>query len=177
VRPQPSLSPSLSRGLSPGLFALALAALCACAAPQQRSQASAAEVGQVLDGFHQAASKCDLDGYFRHFSARGVFLGTDATEHWTREEFRAFCAPYFARGQGWTYTPTTRSVDFSSAGDVAWFDELLHNEKYGEVRGSGVLVRRAGAWWIEQYVMSFTVPNELAGRWLEVRRSAATPAR
>lgn len=165
------------RSVSARFSALGALALSACAAPQERGSASAADAAQVLDGFHQAASKCDLDGYFRHFSASGVFLGTDATEHWTREEFRAFCAPYFARGQGWTYTPTQRTLSLSDAGDVAWFDELLHNEKYGEVRGSGVLVRRAGAWWIEQYVMSFTVPNELAGRWLEVRRSGAGSSR
>ena len=163
--------------VSTRFLALGALALGACAAPRERGPARSAEVGEVLDAFHQAASKCDLEGYFRHFSARGVFLGTDATEHWTREEFRAFCAPYFARGQGWTYTPTQRTLSLSEAGDVAWFDELLHNEKYGEVRGSGVLVRRGGAWWIEQYVMSFTVPNELAGRWLEVRRAAAETSR
>lgn len=168
---------SFERSVSAGVFALGAVALGGCASPAAHRPTSAAEVAQVLDGFHQAASKCDLDGYFCHFSASGVFLGTDATEHWTREEFRAFCAPYFARGQGWTYTPTSRTLGFSDAGDVAWFDELLHNEKYGEVRGSGVLVRRGEVWWIEQYVMSFTVPNELAGQWLEVRRSAAQPAR
>jgi len=168
---------SIDRRDFAGVFALGAALLSGCAASAPRRPTHVAELSALLDGFHQAASKCDLDGYFRHFSTSGVFLGTDATEHWTRAEFQAFCAPYFARGQGWTYTPTARTLSFSDAGDVAWFDELLHNEKYGEVRGSGVLVRRAGAWWIEQYVMSFTVPNELAGGWLELRRAAAAQAR
>lgn len=127
----------------------------------------------MLDEFHQAASKCDLAGYFRRFSEQGVFLGTDATERWSRAEFRAFCEPYFSRGQGWTYTPIERHVRISRDGRSAWFDERLHNEKYGEVRGSGVLAERGGDWWIEHYVMSFTIPNELAGRWLEVRASGA----
>lgn len=151
--------------------------LAACAASRTSGIEASARVAAVLDEFHQAASKCDLERYLQHFSSAGVFLGTDASERWTREEFRAFCAPYFARGQGWTYTPTARHIRVAADGASAWFDELLHNEKYGEVRGSGVLVRRAGEWWIEHYVMSFTIPNELAGEWLKVRAGGAEASR
>lgn len=147
--------------------------LSACSAPRAGAAGERERVNAVLDQFHQAASKCDLAGYFRHFSPSGVFLGTDASERWSRAEFEAFCAPYFARGQGWTYTPLERHVRFADDARTAWFDERLSNAKYGEVRGSGVLVERAGEWWIEHYVMSFTIPNELAGRWLEVRAQGA----
>ena len=150
-----------------GLWGALLTA--ACVSSRAGADAGRADVDAVLDEFHQAASKCDLAGYFRHFSQAGVFLGTDASERWNRAEFQAFCAPYFARGQGWTYTPIERHVRLAADRRSAWFDERLHNEKYGEVRGSGVLVQRDGEWWIEHYVMSFTIPNELAGRWLEVR--------
>lgn len=159
-----------------GVVAAVFAAFGAgCAAPRASENEGASQVEAVLDAFHHAASKCDLEGYFQHFSSSGVFLGTDASERWSREEFRAFCAPYFTRGQGWTYTPTARSVRLAPDARSAWFDELLHNEKYGEVRGSGVLVQCAGEWWIEHYVMSFTIPNELAGEWLKVRAAAAKP--
>jgi len=149
--------------------------LAACAAPTRDWAERRTELDALLDGFHQAASKCDLEGYFRRFSSSGVFLGTDATERWTAEQFRAFCEPYFARGQGWTYTPLERHLRLSADGRTAWFDERLHNEKYGEVRGSGVLLRSADGWLIEHYVMSFTIPNELAGEWLEVRRRGRGP--
>lgn len=131
-------------------------------------------VDEVLDAFHRAASKCDLERYFAHFSDSGVFLGTDATERWLKAEFRAFCEPYFTRGQGWTYTPIERHVRLDSRRKTAWFDERLSNEKYGEVRGSGVLVRERDGWRIEQYVMSFPVPNELAGEWLRLLRASPT---
>ena len=47
---------------------------------------------------------------------------------------------------------------------MAWFDEVLDNDAYGALRGSGVLSRRGagGAWKIEQYVLSFAVPNDRA---------------
>jgi len=47
---------------------------------------------------------------------------------------------------------------------VAWFDERLQNEKYGETHGSGVLER---SWKIVHYNLSFTVPNELAPELVE----------
>jgi hypothetical protein len=68
----------------------------------------------------------------------------------------------FARGQGWTYRPYDRTLIVS--GDVAWFDEKLDNDSYGALRGSGLLRRSGpeGVWKIEQYVLSFTVPNDRA---------------
>jgi len=62
----------------------------------------------------------------------------------------------------------TVSVD----GRVAWFDERLHNDKYGEVRGSGVLIWRAERWQIAHYVMSFPIPNGVAGKVIELVKGA-----
>jgi hypothetical protein len=45
---------------------------------------------------------------------------------------------------------------------VAVFDEVLDNDSYGTVRGSGVLRLTDDGWKIEQYVLSFTVPNDVA---------------
>ena len=42
------------------------------------------------------------------------------------------------------------------------FDEKLTNAAYGEVRGSGVLRLTDEGWKIEQYVLSFSVPNDRA---------------
>ncbi len=161
-------------GVSALFFALGGAFGSSCAASAPSSDETRKPVDEVLDAFHRAASKCDLERYFEHFSDSGVFLGTDATERWSKAEFRAFCEPYFARGQGWTYTPVERHVRVDSRRKTAWFDERLSNEKYGEVRGSGVLVRELDSWRIEQYVMSFPVPNELAGEWLKVLRGSST---
>lgn len=157
-----------------GVFA---ALFCACAAQPERRETAVREAAEVLDDFHQAASKADGERYFGHFSAGAVFIGTDASERWSLAEFRAWCAPYFERGQGWTYVARERHVELAADGRTAWFDERLDNEKYGEVRGSGVLVRERGRWRIAHYVMSFPVPNELAGELVERVRTAAGGAR
>ncbi|RZJ46109.1 MAG: protein with SnoaL 3 domain, NTF 2 superfamily [Brevundimonas sp.] len=127
----------------------------------QRGQAEVAEVNAVLDAMHAAASRADGATYFPQFSPSARFIGTDAGEHWSLEAFRAYAEPYFARGQGWTYRPHDRTI--MSVGGVFFFDEKLSNDGYGELRGSGVLARdSAGQLKIEQYVLSFTVPNDKA---------------
>lgn len=141
-------------GLTRCLAVAPLVLLAAC------GQSREAEVGRAIDAYHAAASAADLDAYIGLMTPGGVFLGTDATERWTRDEFRAFCEPYFAAGRGWTYVPTNRHVDV--AGRVAWFDEILANEAYGTLRGSGVLTRHGGAWRVEQYNLTFLVPNDIA---------------
>ena len=117
---------------------------------------------KVLDGFHQAAASADGDKYFSLLSDDAVFLGTDATERWSKVEFYDYAKPYFSKGKGWTYDPRDRHVVFSPAGQVAWFDELLDNENYGECRGSGVLQLIDGEWLISQYHLTIPVPNALA---------------
>lgn len=117
-------------------------------------------VARVLDEFHDAASKADEARYFGHVSADAVFIGTDATERWSVAAFRAYAHPHFAAGRGWTYVPRDRSITVH--GDVAWFDELLDNTKYGVCRGTGVLTKDGGTWKIAQYSLSIPIPNEKA---------------
>ena len=124
--------------------------------------AAVARPGAVLDSFHDAASKADEERYFAHFAPEGVFLGTDASERWTVDAFRAYAHPHFAKGRGWTYVPRDRHVVFAPGGRVAWFDELLDNEHYGELRGTGALRRTADGWKIVQYNLTFLVPNDAA---------------
>jgi len=114
----------------------------------------------VLDDFHQAAADADEERYFAHFAPEGVFLGTDASERWTVEEFRAYAHPHFSKGNGWTYKPGERHIEVSDGARIAWFDEKLTNEKYGELRGTGVLRNIDGQWKIAQYNLTFTIPND-----------------
>lgn len=121
-----------------------------------------ASAGAMLDDFHDAAAKADEDRYFANFHPRGLFLGTDASERWTLEEFKAFAMPYFQRETAWTYEPRQRRVDVSEDGQWAWFDEALTNAKYGRCRGTGTLRRVAGQWRIVQYHLTMPIPNDLA---------------
>ena len=138
-----------------------VAALALAAAPAATPEE---DVAATIDALHAAASRADGAAYFALFTPDARFIGTDATERWTVSEFRAYAEPYFARGQGWTYTPVERTVTVApiSCLCIAWFDEVLDSDSYGVTRGSGVLRKTRGVWKIEQYVLSFAVPNDRA---------------
>jgi pimeloyl-ACP methyl ester carboxylesterase len=119
-------------------------------------------VGSLLDGFHDAAARADEAAYLAAFAPGAIFLGTDGTERWTLDAFSRFVRPRFAAGRGWRYVPRERHVFVDDDRRVAWFDELLDNERYGECRGVGVAVRRDGRWLVAQYALSLTVPNHVA---------------
>ena len=122
---------------------------------------SEASVAAVLDDWHAAAAVAQEERYFGHFAPGAMFLGTDATERWTVEDFRRYAHPHFAKGKAWSFKAVGRHVAFSSDGAVAWFDEMLDTPNLGPCRGSGVLVRERGAWKIAQYNLSVPIPNDL----------------
>jgi ketosteroid isomerase-like protein len=146
---------------------MARALLLVLLLPMSASAADAmdarAKVNAVLDDWHRAAAEANEARYFGHFTSDAVFLGTDATERWTRDEFRAWARPYFARGKAWTFTSTRRSVSLARDGNTAWFDEDLATQNMGPCRGSGVLVNEGGDWRIAQYNLSVPIPNEALG--------------
>ncbi|MBJ2129915.1 nuclear transport factor 2 family protein [Alteromonas sp. IB21] len=120
-------------------------------------------VDDVLNSLHETASVASFDRYFALYDESAVFIGTDASEVWSKEAFEAYAKPHFDKGHGWTYLPKERHVYFSPDKDVAWFDELLDNEKLGETRGTGVLIKKAGRWKVTQYHLTIPIPNEIAG--------------
>jgi hypothetical protein len=121
-----------------------------------------ARVSSVLDDFHHAASVADEERYLALLAPAAVFLGTDGGERWAGEEYRAFVHSYFSQGKGWTYSPSSRSIEVAADGRTAWFDERVENEWYGECRGTGVLQLLDGEWKIEQYNLTIPIPNEIA---------------
>ncbi|MEI7658766.1 MAG: nuclear transport factor 2 family protein [Phycisphaerae bacterium] len=132
------------------------------------------DVDRVLTDFHDAASKADMARYFSLFTDDFVFFGTDASERWPLAQFRDFCEPIFAKGRGWTYSTLERHIFLSPGGDAAWFDERLANEKYGECRGTGVLIRRPEGWKLSQYHLVIPVPNDFALQVVEAARRLKT---
>ncbi|MGK0481690.1 MAG: pimeloyl-ACP methyl ester carboxylesterase [Planctomycetota bacterium] len=131
-------------------------------------------VHSALHDFHDAASKADGARYFAHFADGAIYMGTDASERWTVEAFRAFAEPYFSKGRGWTYVASERHVYVSDDGQSAWFDELLDNSSYGVTRGTGVFVRSGDRWRMAQYHLTIPMPNDLAKTFVEmIRKDAA----
>src|SRR5215831_11543801 len=97
------------------LFAVGLAALSAAARAQSVDGLFAqGTIAGILDAWHAAAAAADEDEYFSYFSPDAVFLGTDPAERWTRDEFRAWAHPYFAKGKAWSFKATARWVSFAS---------------------------------------------------------------
>lgn len=129
-------------------------------------------IDDVLNSLHDSASKADGERYFSLFAPDAVFLGTDATERWPVESFRRYAMQRFATGTGWTYEVLERHVNISPSRETAWFDERLSNEKYGECRGTGVLVKTEDGWKIVQYNLTIPVPNQIALQVVEMIRNA-----
>ncbi|WP_247118206.1 nuclear transport factor 2 family protein [Kordiimonas marina] len=129
-------------------------------APLSVAQADddAKAAASTLDRFHIAAEQADWDTYFSLMAKKGVFIGTDASERWTKDEFKH----YATATKGWTYKVTGRHVVFSDDGNSAWFDESLTNVKFGACRSTGTLIRENGQWRIAQYALTFPIPNDLA---------------
>ena len=117
------------------------------------------DVHSLLDNWHKAASEANYDNYFGKMDRISIFIGTDASENWTKPEFEAFSKPYFDNGKAWDFKVLERNVYMNSDRDVVWFDELLKTWM-GTCRGSGVVVRSDSDWKIKHYVLSITIPND-----------------
>ena len=114
----------------------------------------------LLNGLHLDAHRGNFESYFDRYSTDAVFLGTDKTERWTIEEFKAYAKPVFSDGHGWTYEVIERN--WEGDGITRWFDEILLNEKLGHCRGTGVVELINGEWKISHYALTMLVPNSIA---------------
>ncbi len=122
------------------------------------SPTNVAYLNNFMDTWHHDVAISDFDAYFGKIDSLGVFIGTDASEVWTKTEFASFSKPYFDKKQTWNFKPLNRHFYINETGDMAWFDEVL-DTWMGVCRGSGVLRQKDGKWKIMQYVLSVTIPN------------------
>lgn len=125
------------------------------------------EVSILLDNWHKAAATADEEVFFGSMTADAIYLGTDATERWGRDEMREWSKQYFARDSAWVFHVIKREVYFSDDGNNAWFEESL-DTWMGECRGSGVLVDTDDGWKLKHYNLSVTIPNDKMNTFLEL---------
>ena len=128
------------------------------------------EINSFLDEWHAAAARADMPAYFEMIDEDGIYIGTDASENWTKQAFYDWSKPYFDKGKAWSFKAVERNVYLSEDKTLAWFDEKLE-ASYGMLRGSGVLRFKEGEWKIMHYVLSLPVPNDKFNEALEVIRS------
>ena len=116
-------------------------------------------ITNLIDNWHKAAADTDQKAYFDFIADDGVYIGTDSTEIWSKDEFFEWSKKYFEKGKVWSFTANSRNIHISTDGRFAWFDELLSSGKT-TLRGSGVLQKGNNGWKLEHYVLSLPVPNE-----------------
>jgi SnoaL-like domain len=117
------------------------------------------QIASMLDSLNLAAARADYAGYFNYYTGDAIFIGTDPTERWDKQQFMVWAKKYFDRGKAWNFKSIARHIYISENKNIAWFDELL-NTQMKICRGSGVVVKKGGVWKIQQYVLSITMPND-----------------
>lgn len=142
------------------LFAILFVVQLGALTPKSYSQnKDRAQIDLVLNNWHKAAAQGNAKNYFGAMTDDAIYIGTDATENWTKKEFQAFAKPYFGKGKAWDFKPLKRHIYLSADRKMAWFDELL--DTWMKIcRGSGVMVKVGEEWKIQHYVLSMTVPND-----------------
>ena len=144
------------------LFILVLPLIICCqnASPDQA-------VTSVLNNLHLYAAEARGPEYFDLFAADAIFFGTDINERWEKDAFQEYGLARFETGKGWTYYMTERNIYFSDDDQTCWFDELVRNDKYGELRGTGVLKLVDQDWKIVQYNLVLPMPNDLLPKYAQ----------
>lgn len=116
-------------------------------------------LNSFLNNWHKAASQANYANYFDKMAENSVFIGTDASEIWTKSAFENYSKPHFENGKAWDFKALERNIYLNDFGNFAWFDENLQTNR-GTFRGSGVLEKIHESWILKHYVLSVPIPNE-----------------
>ncbi len=143
------------------LFLLFIISSCSKNTFEENSSKSAItkRVNSFLNDWHLAASEANFENYFTKMDSMSVFIGTDASENWSKKQFENFSKPYFDKGKAWDFKTLERNIYINNSGEYVWFDELL-DTWMGICRGSGVIEFNENNISIKHYVLSLTIPND-----------------
>ena len=130
-----------------------------CAFAQEPDAAIKQQVNVFVDEWHDDAAHARM-AYFDKMAKDGVYIGTDKTELWHRDEFKVWARKYFERKSAWTFKLIKRNVYVGGDKHYIWFDELL-DTAMGICRASGVIHKTASGFEIEHYQLSIAVPNDV----------------
>lgn len=128
-----------------------------------------ATLNLLIDKWHRDVAEFKFDDYFGFMDSTFIFLGTDPTERWTKDEFAGFCEPFFEKKSTWDFKTNWRNWYLSEDGKTAWFEESLDTQM-DECRGSGVLVQKNGQWKIAHYNLTVLIENEKMDKFLKLRK-------
>jgi hypothetical protein len=141
------------------LLACCLMFAAAAGFSQEPDAALKKQVNAFVDEWHDDAANART-AYFDKIARDGVYIGTDKTELWHKDDFKAWASKYFERKSAWTFKAIRRNVYTSADKHIIWFDELLDTQM-GICQASGVIHRTATGFEIEHYQLSIAVPNDV----------------
>jgi len=153
----------MPRLLAAAILCLGLLGVLNTARAAPADPALASQVNAFVDAWHDDAAHARM-AYFDKIAPDGVYIGTDRTELWQRDAFKAWARKYFERKAAWSFKATRRNVYASADKSLIWFDELLDTPNMGPCMASGVIRKTATGFEIVHYQLSMAVPNELAGQ-------------
>ncbi len=157
------------------LFSFLIASVCLFSCEIQENKPAAANISvekldSLVNAWHGDAASGSFADYFAFTHEQFVFLGTDSTERWSKDEFKAFCKPHFEDGKGWDFQVVSRNWMANKDSSVWWFDEQL-DTWMKDCRGSGVILIENQEAKIAHYNLSVTIENDLVNRYISLKDS------
>lgn len=116
-------------------------------------------IDSLINEWHHAAAVADEKTFFGRMAKEGIYIGTDASERWLRDELAEWSKKYFERESAWAFKPLSRNINIAPGGQIAWFDELL-DTWMGICRSTGIMQLRDNEWKIIHYQLSIALPND-----------------
>lgn len=125
----------------------------------QKADFYSMQLDSLVDSWHRAAAEADEDNFFGSMTPDAIYIGTDPTERWTRDEFQKWAGFAFDRESAWDFKVIERQTYMGDDRKMAWWDETL-DTWMGVCRGSGVAIYTTEGWKIKHYHLSVTVLND-----------------
>lgn len=116
-------------------------------------------LNQFMDSWHLAAAEANAEEFFGRMREDAIYIGTDKSERWLRDDLRKWSAKAFARESAWTFVASERNWQVHPDQQFAICDELLITWM-GPCRATAVLTWEKEGWKIIHYQLSVTIDNE-----------------
>lgn len=121
------------------------------------------DIMQVIDSlvneWHHAAAVADEKTFFGRMTEDCIYIGTDASERWLRDELATWSRKYFDQDSAWVFKPLSRNITVAPGEHIAWFDELL-DTRMGLCRSTGIMELIDNEWKLIHYQLAIAIPNE-----------------
>lgn len=154
-------------------FSICISTQLALAGAPASQAETVQKLAAFLDEWHDDAAHARI-AYFDKIAADGVYIGTDKTERWLRDDFKVWAEKYFKRPVAWAFKPFNRHIAMTPDQSLIWFDEQLHTQM-GICQASGVVRQTSKGFEIVHYQLSIAVPNPVSDKVIaEIKRFEQT---